>query len=112
MRALAAAIAVTIVVYGLMAVPRAQSQQGLAAPQNESHVTKKFIQEVLKEHTNRLMSLTGVVGTAIGECSGQPCIKVFVVQKTPTLLQQIPATLDGYPVAVEVSGEIRALDAP
>ncbi len=44
------------------------------------------------------------------ECSGQPCIKVFVVKKTPDLLKQIPSTLEGHPVEVQETGEFRALD--
>ena len=44
------------------------------------------------------------------ECSGQPCIKVFVVKKTPDLLKQIPSTIEGYTIAVQETGEFRALD--
>ena len=68
---------------------------------------KKTIQTVLKEHTDKLMALPGVVGTGLGECSGKPCIKVFVVKKTPN---QIPSTLEGYTVAVQETGKFRALD--
>ena len=72
---------------------------------------EKTVQAVLKEHTDSLMSLPGVVGTAQGECDGKPCIKVFVAKKTPQLLSQIPSSLEGYLVAVEETGEIRALDS-
>jgi hypothetical protein len=41
----------------------------------------KKIEEVLKEHTPQLMAPPGVVGTAQGLCDGQPCIKVFAVEK-------------------------------
>ena len=75
----------------------------------EAHAGKT-IEAVLKEHTDSLMSLPGVVGTALGECSGQPCIKVFVVKKTAELVKQIPSTIEGYEVAVQETGEIRALD--
>ena len=71
----------------------------------------KTIEEVLKEHTGRLMALPGVVATAQGKHSGQPCVLVFVAQKTPELLRQIPSTIDGYQVAVQESGEIRAIDS-
>ncbi len=71
----------------------------------------KTIEVVLRESTERLMSLPGVVGIGIGECSGQPCIKVFVVKKTPDLLKQIPSTIEGYTVAVQESGEFQALDS-
>ncbi len=42
--------------------------------------------------------------------AGRPCIKVYVARKTPELLRWIPATVAGHPVAVEETGEIRALD--
>ena len=66
------------------------------------------IEEVLKDHTQELMSLPGVVGTGQSLCDGQPCIKVYVVNKTPELAKQIPKTLEGYPVVIEETGEIRA----
>jgi hypothetical protein len=78
-------------------------------PRGENRMAEKAIQDVLKEHTIELMSLPGVVGTAQGLCDGKPCIKVFVIEKTPELDQRIPDTLEGYPVMVEETGEIRAL---
>jgi hypothetical protein len=68
------------------------------------------IQEILKQHTVELMAIPGVVGTAIGECDGSPCIKVFVVKKTTDIMNKIPSKLDGFPVAVEETGTIRRLD--
>jgi len=85
------------------------SQQG-AHQQKEKPMSEKTIEAVLKEHTDKLMSLPGVVGTAQGECAGKPCIKVFVAKKTSDLLKQIPATLEGYAVEIQVTGEIKALD--
>ena len=67
------------------------------------------IKEVLKKHTTDLMSMPGVVGTGQGLCEGKPCIKVFVIEKTPDLDQKIPKTLDGYPVVIEETGEFKAL---
>lgn len=67
------------------------------------------IKEVLKKHTKDLMSMPGVVGTGQGLCEGKPCIKVFVIEKTPDLDQKIPKTLDGYPVVIEETGEFKAL---
>jgi hypothetical protein len=79
--------------------------------QREGLMTGKTIEAVLKRHTDRLMSLSGVVGTAIGECEGEPCIQVLVVEETPELLKQIPSTLEGFLVVIEETGEIRALDS-
>ena len=88
----------------LLVAPLACSQQ------DERIMQKKTIQTVLKEHTDKMITLPGVVGTGLGECSGKPCIKVFVVKKTPDLLKQIPSTLEGHPVEVQATGEFRALD--
>ncbi len=71
----------------------------------------KTIQAVLQQYAPSLMSHPGVVGTGIGECGGTPCIKVFVVKKTPELVGKIPSSLEGFPVSVEETGEIRALDS-
>jgi hypothetical protein len=68
------------------------------------------IQEVLKRHTVELMAIPGVVGTAIGECDGDPCIKVLVVKKTTDIMNKIPSKLEGFPVAVEETGTIRPME--
>ena len=81
-------------------------------PREEAPMPEKTIQQVLTDHTDSLMSLPGVVGTAQGECSGQPCIRVFVVKKTEDLLKQIPSVIEGYQVAVDETGEFNALDEP
>ena len=67
------------------------------------------IREVLKRHTDELMSVRGVVGVAEGEFQGRPCIKVFVMDKTQELLRQIPETIEGFLLQIEESGEFRAL---
>jgi hypothetical protein len=69
----------------------------------------KTIEEVLKDHTKELMSVPGAVGTALGLCDDTPCIKVYVVKKTSELDQKIPDILEGYPVMIEETGEIRPL---
>ena len=71
----------------------------------------KTIEAVLQEHTRTLMAIPGVVGTGQGLCAGEPCIKVFVVKKTPALLKQIPPAIEGYEVAIEETGGFRALDS-
>lgn len=43
------------------------------------------------------------------ENDGQPCIKVYVVQRTPELDRKIFNRLAGYPVQIEETGGIRAL---
>ncbi len=72
-------------------------------------MASKTIEQVLKEHTTQLMSLSGVVGVAQSLCNGQDCIKVYVVQMSPELERKIPKELDGYAVDIEVTGEFKAL---
>jgi hypothetical protein len=80
----------------------------VSGDQGENTMAAKTIEEALKEHTEALMSLRGVVGTAQGLCDDQPCIKIYVNRKTPELEQKIPNILEGYPVTIEETGEIRA----
>ena len=68
------------------------------------------IADVLVDQTDRLMSIPGVVGVALGRCDGRPCIKVFVEKKIAEMLREIPSALDGYPVSIEDTGEFRAHD--
>jgi hypothetical protein len=70
----------------------------------------KTIQQVQEEHTPAWLALPGVVGTAIGQCNGRPCILVLAAANTEQIRKKIPATIDGYPVVVQYSGEIRARD--
>ena len=72
-------------------------------------VLKKTIKEVLKQHTEQLMALPGVVGTGQGLCNNKPCIKVFVIKIKSELTKKIPKELNGYSVSVEETGEIKAL---
>jgi hypothetical protein len=72
---------------------------------------QKMIEDVLKDQAAAIMAQPGVVGVAQGECAGKPCIKVFVAKRTPEVLDNIPSALEGYPVNVQETGEIKALDA-
>ena len=71
---------------------------------------EKTIQQVLADHADSLMALPGIVGVAQGECSGQPCIRIFASKKTEELLKLIPAVIEGYQVAVDETGEFKALE--
>lgn len=82
-----------------------------AGQAGEEAAMQKPIEEVLKAHTDSLMAIPGVVGTAEGRCDGAPCIRVLVVKKTPELEKQIPKKLDGYPVEIVETGRVRALES-
>jgi hypothetical protein len=87
----------------------AGANQKAGQPRGEQIVATRTIQEVLKEHAPDLLALPGVVGVAQGLCDRRPCIKVYVIEKTSELAPKIPATLEGFPVVIEATGEIRAL---
>jgi hypothetical protein len=72
-------------------------------------MTGRPIDVVLAKHTDQLISLPGVVGTAVGERDGEACIRVLVESETAELVGRIPSTLEGYPVEIQETGEIRAL---
>lgn len=66
------------------------------------------IEEVIKEHSEDLMSLPGVVGVGQGLCDNNLCIKVYIIKSTPELDNKIPTLLEGYKVSIEITGGIRA----
>jgi len=66
------------------------------------------IVQVKERHEARLMAIPGVVGVGIGQRDGRVCIVVMVETRTPQIDDQVPDTLDGFPVLIEVTGPIVA----
>ena len=56
--------------------------------------------------TRALIDLPGVSGVGIGACDGNPCLKVYVVRGDTEAVAEIAETFEGYPVVVEVVGEM------
>ena len=73
-------------------------------------VSQRSIIEVQEAHAERWEALDGVEGTGVGRCEGEPCIKVFVREKTAELEEEVPPEVEGYPVRLEVTGPFRARD--
>ena len=68
------------------------------------------LSEVVRRRAPELMALPGVVGVAEGALAdGSPCLRVYVVRRTPELDRALPDTLDGWPVDIEESGKFRAM---
>lgn len=83
---------------------------GMTGPQaKEEPVAARPIDEVLRENVRALMAIPGVAGAGQGLCDGKPCIRVYVTEKTPQLERDLPRTLEGYPVEIVETGQIRAL---
>ena len=102
-----AALGVSLSIVALTVITCAH--RNVYSSQEENPMTERKLAEVLKEHTKELMSFPGVVGTALGLCDGRPCIKVYVVKRTPESDQKILNSLTGYPVGIEETGHLRAL---
>jgi hypothetical protein len=66
------------------------------------------VEQVLAKHEERLMAIPGVEGVGIGESAGSPVIIVMVRRGATDMAQKLPSELGGYPVRVEVSGEVVA----
>ena len=76
----------------------------------ESSMNKKSIEEVMNTHSDEIMAIKGVAGIYIGQLeNGKPCIVVMIIHKSESLNKKIPKTLEGYPVKIEVSGEIKPM---
>ncbi|MGD0337369.1 MAG: hypothetical protein ABSB78_01130 [Bacteroidota bacterium] len=78
--------------------------------EKEPMKSARDINTVKEAHTPELMEIPGVVGVYVGATDdGAPFIGVMVVKKTPELERKIPPKLEGYPVLVEETGEIKPL---
>ena len=109
-----AALVVVVVLQGCGGESDRAGPPKVAAPADtgatEGRLPMRPIEQVQEAHTPALMKLEGVVGTFLGETAdGKPCIKVMVVQRTRELEAKIPQTLEGYPVEIFESGEVRPL---
>lgn len=73
-------------------------------------MSDRTIEEVLQANTEKWMAIPGVVGTAIGKCGEEVCIRVFVARKTPEIAREIPSRVEGYIVDIEETGPFEARD--
>ena len=75
----------------------------------ENPNNKPDIFVVKEKYENKIMTIPGITGMGIGDCNGEACIVVMVYEKSAQIDQEVPGTLEGYPVKVEVTGSIEAL---
>lgn len=113
MKGTRAALAVAICVSAVVTA----GASGGCAPQasgdgeGQEEMSAKSIEQVLEEHTDQWMAVPGVVGTGIGRCDGEPCIRVFVEKITDEIEREIPSEVEGYTVDIEETGQVRARDS-
>jgi len=68
------------------------------------------VAQVIAAHADTIMAVPGVVGLYESRTDdGSPCIKILVVRLDDALRSRLPRTLEGHPVLIEESGEIRAM---
>src|SRR5258708_31535900 len=79
--------------------------------QNSSSSPKRDINAVLAAHDKELLAIPDVVGVYVGvlEDGRTACLKVMLARKNPETERKIPNLLEGYPVVVELTGEIRPM---
>jgi len=94
-------------VAGALAACSGAQRAGVQREGSGAIVAARSIDDVLAAHSDSLMALPGVVGTAIGVSDGQRCIKVLVADSSVATKSRIPSRLEGYRVVVEVTGTIR-----
>ena len=81
-----------------------------AAPPPDGPPGLKRAIEAQEAHTNSLLAIPGVVGTAVGlRTDGEPVVKIYAESAK---VAGLPKQLDGVPVLVQVTGKIVALGKP
>lgn len=85
----------------------AWAAQAAPPPEGPPGLAKALAAQV--EHNPRLLTMPGVVGTAVGlGADGSALVRVFIDRPG---VRHLPAFLDGVPVDVQVTGELTALTA-
>jgi hypothetical protein len=77
----------------------------------DSPSPQRDINAVLADHDKELLAIPNVVGVYVGllDDNKTQCLKVMLARKSAASERAIPHALEGYPVIVEVTGEIRPL---
>lgn len=105
--------AAAAILAGLIWIGCSQDQTGPTAPGSPLEILSQDLRpaiNVQERHTDRLMDIPGVVGTAVSLSEdGRPQIKIFTADAQ---VEGLPESLDGLPVAVEVTGMFYARSDP
>src|SRR5262245_45158657 len=97
-------VAAGLALYGCRSEPSTVDKGAAAVP-------TRPLAAVLADHSRELMAIPGVVGVFEGELEdGTPCIGVLVTETKPEITAKIPTRLEGYPIKIEPSGEIRPMN--
>jgi len=103
-RGLLQALVTAVVTVCLLTLP------GVLSAQGNREAAFERVREVQERHTDALMTVEGVVGTAVGANeNAQHAVLVFLERPG---IGGIPKQLDGIPVRPEVTGRLEALARP
>jgi len=95
---------IVVAIFGLLVLA------GILSAQGRSENAFERVKEVQERHTDRLMAIEGVEGTAVGvDDMDQPAVKVFL--ENPGV-RGIPRDIDGVPIHPVVTGKFYALPKP
>ena len=90
------------------ATPDSAPQEAVATQAaQEGTDVQVSIEEAQTDLAEALMADPAVTIVAIGECDGEPCIRVWVAERSEELDAKIPSEFKGYRVETSVSGEVR-----
>lgn len=100
-----------VVAPALAAALASGCRDGAPAPEPTGEtMSTRPVAEVIATHADSLMALPGVVGLYEGRLDdGTPCVKIMVARSDAALRARLPRTLEGHPVVIEETGEIRAM---
>jgi len=112
--AAAAALALAVTLAGCKREPARSPSPGAMTPDSSAVPNRPLTPaQVIDARGPGLLAIPGVAAVGEGALpSGAPCIRIYVVKLDDAMRRRLPQTLDGYPVLVEESGEIRAFDGP
>ena len=109
-RTLVAAVLAWIVAGCQARAPESGASSAPAPAPAAEHAADESLSLVIARNATKLMGIPGVVGVYEGETGGKPVLRVMVLSRADSTLKQIPKTLEGYDVEVEVSGPIKPMN--
>ncbi len=69
------------------------------------------LEDALSRHGDALMGVPGVVGVGETEFEGRPAVMIMVLEDSEEIRAALPETVAGFPIVVDVTGEITAFPA-
>lgn len=87
-----------------------QREKNASDSPEKTEMPARDINAVLADHDDDLLKLASVVGVAVGELDNHtPCLLIMLSEDNMTTRAKIPATLEGHPTKIVISGEIKPL---